>query len=305
MSSVGDLQPDPTSIGNIAKPPFVRLPDAKRLFAERAARLRALAGGHPLAAYLRFLADLSDAQARIQVDLPSPTMPGPDTIARARQHKMPWLDRDAFAADAAFEATIDRLLAIAGGLEMPTNARQALERLKAADDQARVAMIRDVLADAIPVEALAEHVFVAAALQVHFARMAERLDKNGLQPVGDGACPACGGPPVSSLVVGWAGAHGSRFCACSLCGTLWNYVRARCTACGSTEKISYREIDGAGGHVKAEICEKCRSYVKVLYQDKEPALDPVADDAASLGLDLMVRELGFRRAAVNPFLLGY
>ncbi len=33
--------------------------------------------------------------------------------------------------------------------------------------------------------------------------------------------------------------------------------------------------------------------------------DPVADDVASLGLDLLVREKGFRRGAFNPFLLGY
>jgi FdhE protein len=82
-------------------------------------------------------------------------------------------------------------------------------------------------------------------------------------------------------------------------------VRARCTVCGSTEKISFQEIAGGTGNVKAEICDSCRSYVKVLYQLKEPALDPVADDVASLGLDLLVRDLGFRRAAVNPYLVGY
>ena len=56
----------------------------------------------------------------------------------------------------------------------------------------------------IPFEAIAEHALVAAALQVHFARMAAALDAAALTPVGDGACPACGGPPVASLVVGWA-----------------------------------------------------------------------------------------------------
>jgi len=42
-----------------------------------------------------------------------------------------------------------------------------------------------------------------------------------------------------------------------------------------------------------------------MYQQQNPALDPVADDVASLGLDLLVRETGFRRGGVNPFLLGY
>ena len=69
--------------------------------------------------------------------------------------------------------------------------------------------------------------------------------------------------------------------------------------------ISFRSIDGGDGTVKAECCGACRGYVKVLYQQQAPALDPVADDFATLGLDLLVRELGFRRGAVNPFLLGY
>ena len=57
--------------------------------------------------------------------------------------------------------------------------------------------------------------------------------------------------------------------------------------------------------VKAETCESCHGYVKILHQHKEPALDPVADDVATLALDLLLRELGYRRGAVNPFLLGY
>jgi FdhE protein len=107
------------------------------------------------------------------------------------------------------------------------------------------------------------------------------------------------------LVVGWDGAHGARFCCCSLCATLWNYVRIKCTLCASTEGIGYLAIDGTPGTVKAETCESCHGYVKILHQHVDPALDPVADDVASLALDLLVRKDGYRRGAVNPFLLGY
>ena len=164
--------------------------------------------------------------------------------------------------------------------------------------------IRDS-ADAIPFEAVAEHALVAAALQVEFARLAAGLAPASLKPVGDGVCPACGGPPSASLVVGGTRTPGARFCSCATCGTLWNYVRAKCTLCGSTKSISFREIDGTGGHVKAELCGECHGYVKVMYQQEDPALDPIADDVATLGLDLLVRDLGFRRGAVNPFLVGY
>ena len=107
------------------------------------------------------------------------------------------------------------------------------------------------------------------------------------------------------MIVGWSGAQSARFCACSLCGTLWNYPRVRCTLCGSTKGIAYQEIAGGPATVKAETCESCRGYVKILHQHKEPMLDPIADDVATLGLDLLLRDLGYRRGAVDPFLLGY
>ena len=75
--------------------------------------------------------------------------------------------------------------------------------------------------------------------------------------------------------------------------------------CGSTEGIVYQEVEGGPGTVKAEACDVCRSYVKILLQHKDPALDPVADDVASLAIDMLVRESGYRRGGVNPFLLGY
>jgi FdhE protein len=305
MSSVGTPRHDPVPIGEIADPPLVRLSDPATLFAARAARFRALAEGQALAPYLLFLAALSDIQHRLQDGLAEPDMPAEDARKRAREFGMPPLDRAGFTADAAFDATLKRLLSLAGAIDMPEHARAALARTSSADVGARDAMVRAVLADAIPVEALADHLFVSAALQVHFARQAARLDGKRLVPVGDGACPVCGGPPVASVVVGWTGAHNTRFCVCSLCATQWNYVRIKCTLCGSTEAISYKQIEKNSGEVRAEVCDKCHGYVKILQQVRNPALDPVADDVASLALDLLVREQGYRRGAVNPFLLGY
>jgi FdhE protein len=304
MSGPGEVQPDPSVIGTIAKPPFVQLPDPKRILVKRAERFRVAALG-PLESYLRFLADLTDVQVGILPQLPEPEMPPPDVIARAHQHAMPPLDRSRFEPDAAFDTTLERLLSAVEKVDMPAPARNALQRLKQADAPVLQTMSANVLADSIPVEGLAEHVFVSAALQVHFARLAQRLDKDRLVPVGDGACPCCGAPPVSSLIVGWPQSPGSRFCCCSLCGTLWNFVRSRCTVCGSTDEIVFQEVEGSNGIIKAETCGSCHTYVKVLNQQKDPALDPVADDVASLGLDILVRDLNFRRGAVNPFLMGY
>jgi FdhE protein len=296
---------EPIPIGEVAKPPFARLPDPSSLFAERAARFNALAAGHDLGPYLLFLADLARIQDAIQAGLPQPAWPADDAIARAVEFGMPPLDRNRFAADPAFAETLARLLERLHGITMTPEAAAAHVRLEAADDATREAMLRNLLSDAVPAASFAEHGLMAAALQVHFARLAASLDAKRLKPVGDGACPACGGPPVASLIVGWGGAHGTRFCACALCGTLWNYVRVKCTLCASTKGIAYHGIAGDAGTIKAETCDSCRAYVKILYQHKDPALEPVADDVSSLGLDLLVREQGFRRGAFNPFLLGY
>ena len=68
-------------------------------------------------------------------------------------------------------------------------------------------------------------------------------------------------------------------------------TRIKCDAC-----------EGTGSEDKArgvETCTTCHSYIKHLHQHRAPALDPVADDIASYGLDLKIAEDGFRRAGLN------
>jgi FdhE protein len=300
----GSPKPDPTAVGRIPVPPFAQLPDPVPLFAARAARFRRLAGGHELGPYLDFLAGLAEVQAAVQDGLSPPEPPAPEALARAARHAMPPLDRAGFAPGPAVHALLGRVLEELAPRDMPPEARAALLRLEAAPDAERAALIAGVLADAAPFEAIAEHALVAAALQVHFARLAAGLDAKALKPVADGACPACGGAPTASLIVAGPPLAGARYCSCALCGTLWNYVRAKCALCGSTAQISFREIEGRP-EVKAEACGACHGYVKAMYRELDPGLDPVADDVATLGLDLLVREQGFRRGAVNPFLTGY
>ena len=86
---------------------------------------------------------------------------------------------------------------------------------------------------------------------------------------------------------------------------MWHVVRIKCVLCGSTEGIGYRSIEGRPDTVKAETCDKCGRYLKILYQVKDHMLDPLSDDAASLDLDMLLAEEGFERGGQNLFLLGY
>ena len=95
-----------------------------------------------------------------------------------------------------------------------------------------------------------------------------------------------------------------RYLRCGLCATEWNHVRAVCIGCGESGGLALHAIDGSGGAVKAETCDACRGYAKMLYQASDMQVDPMADDLASLGLDLLVSEAGWSRHAPNPLVLS-
>jgi FdhE protein len=155
--------------------------------------------------------------------------------------------------------------------------------------------------DVQPAQA-AQAVFVAAALQVAWTRMAALLDAADLDPGDSGQCPACGSPAVAGMVAPGGTKFGHRHLHCSLCATAWRYVRTRCVHCGSADKISFRQLAGTT-YLRAECCEACQGYSKVFYLESARTLEPLADDLASLGLDVLVGEDGFSRVA-NPFVLG-
>ncbi len=299
-----ELVPDPSAIGSIAQPPFAILPAPARLFRRRAERLRHLAGASRLAPYLTFLADLCDTQATLADTLPPVAPPPPARVAQARDAHMPPLDRLALADDPALATTLDALLAGAEWIAKPEPAAAALDAVRAADPATRRWLLVNVLSDDIPVEDAAAHLFVAAAVQVHAARLAATLDPARLVPVRVGVCPCCGGRPASSVVIGTLRLEGARYAACATCATLWNEVRIKCLACGSTKGIGYRAL-GEDAVIKAEVCDECHSWVKILYQNLDTGLEAIADDVASLGLDAVMGKSDWRRAGFNPFLVGF
>lgn len=305
MSGFNALQPDPSSIGRLIRPAFAVLPDAPLLFRQRAERFQRLAETSELAPYLHFLGRLTGVQADLAAEGPLPEPIPAEQVARARDNAMPPLDRAALVEAPALRRLIGRFLEAMEPVEMPAPARLALDWLRRTTPEEIGGLLGHVVADAAPFENLPPYLFLSAATQIHAAGLAAGLDAARLVPVQTGLCPVCGGPPVSSMVVGRPGAEGSRYAACSFCGTQWNEVRIKCLACGSTKGVGYKAPEGEEATVKAETCDTCRSWVKILYQDRNPSLEPVADDVASLGLDLLMQGTDYRRAGFDPFLLGY
>src|ERR1700710_1995876 len=103
MSKAGTPRHDAVPIGEIAEPPFARLPDPSTLFQARAERFQELAARHELAPFLRFLAGISSSPHQLQGGLPDVVRPANEDSERARELAMPMLDRGRFTADAAFD----------------------------------------------------------------------------------------------------------------------------------------------------------------------------------------------------------
>ncbi len=141
---------------------------------------------------------------------------------------------------------------------------------------------------------------LAAALQVYWVKMALALGVDGFSPEARyGLCPVCGSYPVASVVRIGGTQQGLRYLACCLCASEWHVVRVKCTACASTKGISYLGIEGASDAIKAEVCDECKTYLKIFYLEKDSSMEPAADDLATLALDILVDEAGYNRVGPN------
>lgn len=285
--------------------PRLRIPERAGVFSDRAARLRSLADSSTIEGYLRLMARLAEAQQRALKEFEAPALDD-DVLAKARRREMPPLPATGLARDPAWRALLARLLdEVAGDPGTPAQAVAACHALARTLDTApeRVEQMADaLLAGRVEGADVAPAPFVMAALQVYWTAMAAGLRESQL-PVGAfGLCPTCGTPPVAS-VVRIGGAHdGYRYLCCPLCSCEWHLERVKCSHCATTKGIAYHYIEGGRDGVKAETCDGCRSYRKIFYQDKDPFMEPVADDLGSLALDMLMGEEGYARRSGSPLL---
>lgn len=277
--------------------------DLPRLYQLRSDRLRQLAADHPFADYLLFVATVVDAQRRILHDLPLAPDAAPPALAdggppllASRLVRSPfWRDLLHRLIDElrpAASATVNQVLT--GLAELPDDALESQAQLLLAGDYAAVGSDRAA--------------FLWAALSVYWAQMAGRLPGEARADGGQRQfCPVCGSAPVASIIQGKGNVPGLRYLHCTLCESEWHMVRAICSNCEQTDDIVYWSLDqqppaGRNATVKAESCGHCNSYLKIMFQDRDAAVDPIADDLASLMLDAKLEQQGFSRSGINPFL---
>jgi FdhE protein len=109
-------------------------------------------------------------------------------------------------------------------------------------------------------------------------------------------CPVCGSAPVASMRIGGE-AGGHRYLHCGLCATEWHMVRVKCSHCESTKGVRYQGIEGGDPAVLAETCDTCHTTAGE--PGEGPAGRALADDLASLTLDLLMADTAYGRPAAT------
>lgn len=277
--------------GDLGEPRYLRPPAGAALFQRRSQRLAALAPGHAAGDFLEFLSRLCAAQReaaeRLRLSPNGRDLPTSRPLDVAAPPPAEW------------RGALGTILGALGEVPMPPPAREAVHRLARAAGADLDALAGRILRGELGPADLAPAPFAGAALQVAYGALASALPAESLARAADAGCPACGFPPVAGTVLG---DDKLRYLVCGLCGSEWHLTRLNCALCRKQDRVSYFSVDGAPGPAKAEACDGCRAYTKLLYVEKAPLLEPFADDLATLALDMLMAERGYLKNGRNLFL---
>ena len=113
-------------------------------------------------------------------------------------------------------------------------------------------------------------------------------------------CPVCGSLPTLSLL---KGDGGMRYSLCSYCDCQWRIDRLSCSVCGSKEQGALHYFYGEGEDAcRIDLCDACHHYIKTIdYRSLEES-DPSLEDLATLHLDVLAAQKGYRRAVPDPWI---
>lgn len=114
-----------------------------------------------------------------------------------------------------------------------------------------------------------------------------------------GICPICGSQPNVSLL---KEAEGKRFLLCSFCGYQWRIDRMACPFCNNKEQGSLQYFCGEGEEAyRIDTCDQCHQYIKTIDARNIEIIDPVLEDLATLHLDLLASQKGYKRPVPSPW----
>ncbi|WP_445373548.1 formate dehydrogenase accessory protein FdhE [Photorhabdus tasmaniensis] len=273
----------------------------KNLYQRRAERLQQLAEDNPFADYLNFAAEVAQAQQKVLHDNPL-KIEIVRILEKSAAEGKPPLDCKTFPRTKHWQKLFHSLIAELLP-DAPEHVSVALDNLGKASEQELEQMADALLKNEFSKVSPEKSLFIWAALSLYWAQMANQIPGKARAEYGEHRqfCPVCSSIPVASVVqIGTT--NGLRYLHCSLCESEWHMVRVKCSNCEQTRDLNYWSLKSEQAAVKAESCGDCGSYLKILYQEKDPKVEAIADDLASLILDAKMEEEGFARSSINPFL---
>lgn len=273
----------------------------KNLYARRAKRLRQLAENHPFGDYLQFAANLVEIQLDLLEHQPIANIAPQLTACVSAQQGLNPLDIKTFKRSKEWRtlllALIEKFKSYANDSVVAT-----LEWLEKASENELETLADHLLNERYEQVGADKAVFLWAALSLYWVQLTQQLPRQIQGENGERQrCPVCDSAPVAS-VIHFGDTQGLRYLHCALCESEWNMVRAKCSNCEQSGKLDYWSLDSVESAVKAESCGDCDSYLKAMYQEKDPYVEPIADDLATLFLDAEMEQKNLSRSGINPFL---
>jgi FdhE protein len=114
-----------------------------------------------------------------------------------------------------------------------------------------------------------------------------------------GYCPICGSLPSLSLLKEGVG---KRYLLCSYCGYQWRTDRMFCPFCNNKEQGSLQYFYGEGEETyRIDLCDKCHQYIKMIDQRIIGEGDLILEDLATLHLDILASQKGYKRPVPHPW----
>jgi FdhE protein len=108
-----------------------------------------------------------------------------------------------------------------------------------------------------------------------------------------GYCPICGSLPSLSLLKEEVG---KRYLLCSYCGYQWRIDRISCPFCENKDHESLHYFYGEEEETyRIDLCDKCHRYIKIIDNRNLQESDPVLEDLATLHLDILAAQKGYKR----------
>jgi FdhE protein len=113
-----------------------------------------------------------------------------------------------------------------------------------------------------------------------------------------GYCPMCGSLPSLSLL---KGEEGKRYLICSYCDYQWRTDRLVCPFCNNKDQQFLQYFCGEREEAyRIDLCDKCHQYIKTIDLRTIGETDPLLEDLATLHLDILASQKGYKRPIPNP-----